>query len=349
MPKRTTARDAMLAAHIQYELDQYAPAQLAAATAEEVAALYAWLGQVRVVDLMQPPQLLAALRRNLVERPLAGELVDFLHENAVIALELIQDEQAPLDAFLPRQVYDRIVENLAAMQDARQELTRQIVHSSVYSRLIANVLYHGIKSFLVSEHGVARTIPGAAAFVRLGQNALNAAAPQLEKNVDKQLLTFINDNIQQLIGDSELFLNRTLDETLIRKVGEELWETAASKTLAELTSPLDKQSLGGWAATANDWWLHLRTTPLFDDILQAVVRSFFLRYGKQDVAGLLARLGLTQDVAAQELQALAAPLAQQALAGGYLEQRIRARLAPFYDAYFQPQTDSAGKAQGDKA
>jgi hypothetical protein len=116
-----------------------------------------------------------------------------------------------------------------------------------------------------------------------------------------------------------------------------------------LTSPLDKQSLGGWAATANDWWLHLRTTPLFDDILQAVVRSFFLRYGKQDVASLLARLGLTQDVAAQELQALAAPLAQQALAGGYLEQRIRARLAPFYDAYFQPQTDSAGKAQGDKA
>jgi hypothetical protein len=344
MPKRITARDAMLAAHIQYELAQYAPEQLAAAVRAEVTALYGWLSQVTVGQFVQPEPLLAALRRNLIERPLAGELVDFLQENAVIALELIQDEQAQLDAILPKPVYDRMVDNLAAMQAARQELTRQIVHSSVYSRLIANVLYHGIKSFLVSENGVTRTIPGAAAFVRLGQNALNAAAPQLEKNVDKQLLTFINDNIQQLIGDSELFLNRTLDETLIRKVGEEVWETAAGKTLAELTGAFDKQSLGGWAETASEWWLHLRTTPLLDDILQAVVRSFFLRYGKQDVAGLLARLGLTEDVVVQELQALAEPLAQQALAGGYLEQRIRARLEPFYEAYFQTQREQGGNA-----
>ncbi len=334
MPKRTPAHDAMLAAHIQYELDQLAPPQLAAALRGEIGALYAFLREMQVSDLIGQDQLHAFLRRNLLERPLPAEALDFLRENVMVALELAQDEQAPLETFVPRQVYDRVVENLAAMQSTRRMLTHQIVNSSIYSRLIANVLYHGIKSFLVSEHGVARTIPGAAAFVRLGQNALNAAAPQLEKNVDRQLLAFVNDNSRQLIADSETFLNRTLDEALIRRLGDEVWEAAAGEPLARLTAALDRRSVDGWAEAANDLWLHLRTTPLVDDILQAVVRSFFLRYGKRNVADLLDLLGLTEDTAAQELQTWIEPLAQSALASGYWEKRIRARLEPFYDRYF---------------
>lgn len=346
MPKHTPARDAMLAAHIQYELDQLAPAQLAAALRREMAALYAFLEEVQVSDLLGPDQLYAFLRRNVVERPLPAEVLAFLRENAVIALELVQDEQSPLTAVMPRQVYDRLVENLGAMQSTRQALTHQIVTSSIYSRLIANVLYHGIKSFLVSEHGVARTIPGAAAFVRLGQNALNAAAPQLEKNVDRQLIAFVNDNIQQLIADSETFLDCTVDEALIHKLGAEVWETAAGEPLAHLTAALDRRGVDGWAEAAHDLWLHLRTTPLVDDILQAVVRSFFLHYGKRNVAELLGLLGLAEDAVAPELQALIEPLAQAALASGYWEARIRARLEPFYDLYFGAHIIS--EALGDK-
>ena len=345
MPKRIPARDAMLAAHIQYELNQLTSPQLEAALRREIAALYAFLREVQVSDLVGSDQLHAFFRRNLLERPLPAEVLDFLRENVMVALELAQDEQAPLETLVPRQVYDRLVDNLAAMQSTRQTLTRQLVNSSIYSRLIANVLYHGIKSFLLSEHGVARTIPGAAAFVRLGQNALNAAAPQLEKNVDRQLLAFVNDNSQQLIADSETFLNRTVDEALIRKLGDEVWEAAAGEPLARLTAALDRRSVDGWAETANDLWLHLRTTPLVDDILQAVVRSFSLRYGKRTAADVLELLGLSEDTAAQELQALIGPLAQSALTSGYWEERVRARLEPFYDQYFGAQDTPSREAQ----
>lgn len=343
MPKRTPQRDAMLAAHIQYELEQYTPDRLAAVLRQEVAAFYTWLDEVPVSELVQPEQVLAFLRRNLVERPLPAEVVDFLRENALIALELVQDEQTPLGEIAPQAVYTRIVDNLAGMEEMRRELTHQIVNSSIYSRLIANVLYHGTKNFLLSEHGVARTIPGAAAFVRLGQNALNAAAPQLEKNVDRQLLTFIHDNIQQLIADSETFLNRTVDEALIRNVGAEVWENAAGQPLSKLTAAVDRRGAGDWAEIAHDLWLHLRTTPLVDDILQSVVRGFFLHYGRQRVGEVLARLGFSADAVAQELTVWAESPAQHALASGYLEGRIRARLEPFYDAYFGAQTAPGGK------
>ena len=83
-----------------------------------------------------------------------------------------------------------------------------------------------------------------------------------DRNVDKQLLTFINDNIQQLVADSETFLNRTLDAALIRKVGDELWETSAGESLGKLAAAADKQAADGWVDVGADLLRHLRKTCL---------------------------------------------------------------------------------------
>lgn len=338
MDMSSAARDAMLAAHIQYELERCTPSQLMPTVRQEISDLYSWLAQVQVRDVLPQDLLVAFLQRNVIARSLPDEVRSFLHENVLVALETIQDEQASLDTFVPKQIYDRMVENAAAMHRVRQRVIHQVVNSSIYSRLISNVLYHGLKSFLVSEHGVARTIPGATAFVRLGQNALNAAAPQLEKNVDKQLINFVADNIQVLVAESETFLDRTLDDAFIRKLGGEVWETTAGESLAEFSAAIDKQAVQALLETATDLALHLRTTELFGDILQAGVRGFYLRYGARSVADLLDLAGLSEEVAVREVTAMIGPLLQRARTAGFLEQRIRARLEPFYYAYFEPAT-----------
>lgn len=329
-----TKKDAMLAAHVEYELAQYAPARLPEIINEEVTALYAWLASLPVKDLLPPPVLTGFLQRNIVERPLPAEVTDFVRENLVVALEIIQEDQTRLHELLPKPLFDRIVRGIAKESDLRRQIIGQIVSSSVYSRLIANVLYHGIKSFLVTENGMARAIPGATSLLRLSQNALNATVPQMEKNVDKQLIAFIDENIQQTIADSEAFLNRSLDESVLQRVGNEVWESLGNETLARLTRALDKEALLAGSDVVQEVWEHLRTAPVVQDIIAAVVRSFYLRYGKQDVRTLLVLLGVDETVAQRELLALAAPLAAQALASGYLEARIHARLQPFYERYF---------------
>ena len=72
------AKDALLAAHVQYELQQYAPARLPAVIQNEVAALYAWLATVKVADVVHPQQLTAWLQRNVLARPLPPAAVDFV-------------------------------------------------------------------------------------------------------------------------------------------------------------------------------------------------------------------------------------------------------------------------------
>jgi hypothetical protein len=181
---------------------------------------------------------------------------------------------------------------------------------------------------------MARAIPGAASLLRFGQNAFNATAPKMERNIDKQLVAFIDENIQQTIADSEDFLNRSLDAALVQKLGDELWASLNTETLAHLTRSLDKHAVIAGSDVLQEAWQHLRTTAIAEDILHAVVRSYFLRYGKQDVRTLLDKLNLGEEVAQHELLALAAPLVAQALSSGYLEARIRAHLEPFYDQYF---------------
>ncbi len=328
------AKDVLLAAHIDYELQQYAPARLPAVIEEEVTALYTWLATVKVADVLPPPQLTAWLQRNVLQRPLPPEVIDFIQENLVVALELAQDDQTLVPTILPKGAYDRAVAAIGEMGELRRQIIHEIVRSSVYSRLVANVLYFGIKTFLVTDNGMARAIPGASSLLRLSQNALNATVPQVEKNVDKQLITFIDDNIQQTVAESEDFLDRTLDAELVRRMGDELWESLSDATVARLTRSLDKQAVAAGSDVVQEVWQHLRTTAVAEDVLHAVVRSFYLRYGKQNVRTLLEQLGLDETTAGQELLALAAPLVEQARGSGYLEQRIRARLAPFYEQYF---------------
>jgi hypothetical protein len=328
------AKDALLAAHVEFELQQYAPERLPAVVQDEVAALYAWLATVRVAEVVQPQQLTALLQRNVLARPLPPAVVDFVRENLFVALELVQDDQTQVQEILPKPAFDRAVAAISQLGEMRREIIHEIVSSSVYSRLVANVLYHGIKTFLVTDNGMARAIPGATSLLRLSQNALNATVPQVEKNVDKQLVAFIDDNIQQTVAESEDFLDRTLDAELVQRMGGELWESLRSTTLARLARTLDKDTVAAGSDVVQETWEHLRTTAIAEDIVQAVVRSFFLRYGKQDVRTLLELIGLGEATAIEELLALTAPLFEQARAGGHLEARIRARLAPFYDQYF---------------
>jgi len=328
------AKDALLTAHIEYELRQYAPERLPAVIQGELAALYAWLATSKVADLVQPQQLTAWLQRNMLERPLPPALLDFIHENLVVALELVQDDQTPVHEILPKPAFDRAVAAASQLGELRRQLIHELVSTTVYSRLVANVLYYGIKTFLVTENGMARAIPGATSLLRLSQSALTATVPQMEKNVDKQLVAFIDDNIQQTVAESEVFLNRALDADLVQRMGDEVWASLESTTLARLTRTLDKDSVGAGSNVVQEIWEHLRTTTVAQDIVGAVVRSFFLRYGKQDVRTLLGQLGLDEKTAAEELLALVAPAVEQARSSGYLETRIRARLTPFYDQYF---------------
>ena len=327
-------KDELLEAHVRFELERLRRERLPATLAEEVADVFAWLGRVRLAEVVSAAQAVDWIKRNVIERPLSPELVGEIRENVLFAYEFLRNDDARVAALLLRTLFDRLVDNVSGLEELRREITHQVISSSVYGVLISNVLYRGIKAFVLTENALAKNIPGASSLLRMGQNALNAGAPTLGKSIDKQLLAFISANVQETIRDSEAFLNTTLDASLMRTWGGEVWAANADKEMAQLADFMDAASLETMVQIAVEVWLHLRATPLFAELTEGLVRNFFRTHGEKDVRAWLAAMGITQAIVTQEVTRLAAPVVETALQSGFAEQRIRRRLDAFYTAYF---------------
>lgn len=325
--------DAMLESHVQYELKRLSRQHLKRTVKEEVGAVWDWLGEVRINAVLSEAQVLDAVRRNAIDMPISDEMRAYIRENVALVYDALRRDATPVEDILTREVFDDMVTIIIGLEDLRGEITHQIVSSSVYARLISNVLYHGIKNFLLTENVLARNIPGASSLVRLGKRSLNAASPKLEGGIDRQLIKFVNANIQDTIAESETFLNTALDPALMRKLGDEAWETNATTAVGDLAVYVDVDSLSAIVDVVEKFWLHYRETPLFTNLVAEVVRHFFARYGEQDARSFLESVGITQDVLLREASALITPWLEHARDSGYAERRLRARLGAFYAQY----------------
>lgn len=328
-----TETAAMLEAHVQFELARWRAETLPATIRAEMDALWGWLEEVRLALLLQPADILGWTQRVVQQAEIPDALLRTLEGCVQAAFRAALEEETHLGELLPRADYDQVVETLIGMQRLRHALTEQITSSPVYSMLVAHVLYQGIKSFTLTENTITRKIPGATSLLRFGQNALNSAAPNLEKGIDKQLIAFINANIHETIGESTRYLNSVMDDRTLWTMAEELWQKNAQRTVASVARTVDENSLVDATDSARRIWASLRQTPLFTHMAEAVVLRFFDMHGEKRVAALLAELGATRDVVEREALALAAPVVRAALEGGYLEQRIRSRLGEFYATY----------------
>lgn len=328
-----TSADAMLDAHVQFELQRWRGDQLTASLAEEVTALYSWWASVRLDDLLD----VAAVQDAAVQVVCRGEVADDVIESvaaAVVAAHLAgADHQESLADLVPREHYDRAAHTLAGLTQARAEVIAQVTTSEVYSRLMSHVLYQGIKNYVQSENLIAKKVPGAAALMRFGQNAVNAAAPTLEQSVDRQLTAFVNANISDTIRDSRAFLTTALDQQVLSDVAAEVWHSNADVTVADATRLLPAEAVAELVRAAFQVWLELRATPFVEAMVRQVVADFFAMQGQWAVADLLADAGLTEEIVTELAVAVVGPAVAVADSDGYLGERIRARLAPFYASY----------------
>lgn len=324
----------LLEAHVRFELNRWDDGGLAKATESEVAALAAWLGSLTLVQVATPEQVTDWIQRYAVEMPLTDELVQIIDEGVRGVYAALLQEEISLRELVPRTNYAQFIEAVLRMPDVRQTITAQVTSSSIYSGLVSHLLYRGIKSFVLKENVLARRVPGASSLLRLGQSAMSSSAPGLEKGIDKQLLAFINANIQETTRESYHYLQDVLDDANVWKAADEVWATRFGETVADNVGLLDGDSLDELVVAGRNVWLHLRQTPFFHRMTAVVVADFFARHGTQTVTATLADLGLRMDGVVAEVTAAVTPLLVRAREDGFLEQHIRGRLDAFYSAYF---------------
>jgi len=327
-----TDLDAMYEAHVQFELDRFSEPGLEAQLRGEVEALFAWLSQVSLAELARPETVVAVAMD--AARGLDGpDALALISDGATSVQHTLRESTETVEDVLSRDDAKAWATTLAGLDDARSALMDQVTTSSAYTRLVAHVVYHGIKSYLLKENVLAKRIPGASSLVRLGQRGLGAAAPGLEQNVDRQLIAFVDANIADTVRDSQRFLDEMLDEDLVSSMSDEAWAAAADRPIAAAADLVTEDELSRLTELAWQQWRQLRDTALLERVVAGVVDDYYADHGSTPVADLLAGVGVTAEYATGALLPLAGQAVEHAVTSGYVESRIRERLTAFYESY----------------
>jgi hypothetical protein len=208
-----------------------------------------------------------------------------------------------------------------------------VTTSKAYSRLVAHVVYQGVKSYVLTENALAKKIPGASSLVRLGQRGITAAAPSLEQNVDRQLIAFVDANIADTIRDSRRFIDSMMNPDTVATMAGDAWTGASDRPVASLADLLTDDELQTLSELAWRQWQSLSETDLVRQLIAEAVAGFFAAHGARPVSEVLADLGIDAEVVVQAVLPVALTGVQHAADSGYLEDRVRDRLAAFYESY----------------
>jgi hypothetical protein len=113
-------------------------------------------------------------------------------------------------------------------------------------------------------------------------------------------------------------------------MADEIWDEIAAKPLSVAVEIFTPQDLEDFVVLGYEFWLKFRKTRYFRAISTEVVDRLFVKYGDESVHSVVSDMGITEEMIAEELRSFLPPLIDHARRGGFLEQRIRARLEPFY-------------------
>jgi len=321
----------MLDAHVAFEAGRWHGENLAATVAEAVDAGFEHLDGVPLRDLLPPERVGAWLRHLVSTEPLTDELLAEVEWALRAAHESLVDETVPLADVLTEPAYRQVVDAVATQQAIRGELVAQVTSSAVYAQLISHVLYHGLKNYLLTENAVVRTLPGASSLLRMGQNAMRSANPNMEAGIDRRLIAFVTSNVAETVLDSHEFLETVLDEAVVGTVADEVWTTNGPRPVGEFAALVDDTGLAGMVATGREVWTAVRSSPVVGRVVDAVVEQFYRAHGDEPVTVLLVDLGVTPERAAAALVEVVTPgLTVAAGNGGMLEAYVRQRLEAFY-------------------
>jgi hypothetical protein len=324
----------LLEAQLQFELGRWSEAGSAATLRQEVAGVFELLAEVSLGELVTVEQAVGALER------LAGALSDPPEELAVAVQDAVRDgyrwlteEDGALSDLVPREEYEQLVGAASGATAIRREITRQATTSAVYSRLIAHVLYHGIKNYVLTENVVVRKVPGASSLLRMGQNAVRSASPNMGGNIDRALIAFVDSNVGETIRDSQEFLDGVLDDEMVRTLGDEIWATNAPRTIGELTGLLEPQALDELIVAVRAVAVRVVADPVLLELAGHLVEQFWGRHGERPLADLLADAGIDVEVVCGELDQFAPGVLSVLRDTGWLERRLRSRQAEFVAWY----------------
>jgi hypothetical protein len=330
MTKKTAGiAEELLNAHVAFLAEELSGPGLQALVEEEIDEALVNLRKLRVSDITTRSAVKSTLHALILQpawqdplRDLAESLVQALHGDAVhsrtAVADLVDDER-----------FQTLLELSVDMAPLRERVVREIISSPLYAAFAADLLYAGIKGYLL-ENVVARRIPGAQSMMKLGRAVLSKATPDLEATIEEGLKKYIIDAVQASTEGSIRFLLGDQAIRLFRRSANEVWQRARDTDLGQMRDAVTPEEVQTLAHTGYQLGATLRHSRWLRTLGDTAIDTFFELYESRPVAELLDQLGIHRDALVEETMRHAPKLMATLKKKKMLEPLLRRRLRGFY-------------------
>lgn len=318
--------------HVQFLLSRIQGAGLQDTIEREAAAIYGWGENVTLTQLLDVTKLKQHISRLVKTVPFTEELRNIVVKAVIAVVNSDLNHSANLQTLVPKKEYDKAISHYAQFEKVRMDVVRIILESPIYGELISDVLYHGIKDYVMTENPLVKNVPGVSSLMKFGAKSLNKAMPKLEDAAESAIKKFINANLRNSVDLSERILNNALSEDNIRTIADHFWGALSEKEFSRAQKYVEEEKVQDTAKLVEDFWHEIRETEYLHNMIHQVVDYVFEQFGERKLAELVSALGYDQAFITGELKLILPDLLGQEVIWQITEQRIRANLKDFYSS-----------------
>ncbi|MBI2382992.1 MAG: hypothetical protein HYV18_02845 [Gammaproteobacteria bacterium] len=320
---------ALLDAHVAYVIAQLEGPALHATIERNLDAILADARRLKLKAVVGAGLVKQTVREYAVHMRLGGAMPELVGD---IARKLYRHkalDRTTLAEALPDRMFEQFLDKALELKTLREALVRESVANPIYSSLIAELLYSGIRDY-VGRSRVADRIPGARAALRLGKNLVDRAKPELGAMLEENLKSYVRKNTQASMQASEAFLLRVFETDEFREVVLGLWADNKHRTLADLRDFAGSLDIEEFFVISYEYWQHLRGTHVFQEMVDAGIDAFYAKYGNSTLHAILDEVGVTREMMLADALRFAPPLVAALKKQKLLEPLIRRNLEGFY-------------------
>lgn len=331
MPKKKTdVAKALLEAHVRHIVDQLTGSDLPERLGAELDALLADAARLRIRDVVSAAMIKRTARRYAAEIELGGGLPELVADTARAVYAHKVHDRTALKDIVTHARYTEIVDKLLELKSLREKLVHEAATSPIYIAFASDLLYHGIKGYLVRSGELTRGIPGASSVMKLGRSVMNKASPGLEASLDENLKKYVARSVEVTARTSADFVLKHLNEDTLRDMAREIWDRIKFTPIGSLRDDVSSDDVEDLFVIGYEFWRELRRSEVYGKLIDAGIDVFFDTYGDTPLTGLLDELGIDRDIILSELLHYAPHVLKVLKRKKLLDGVVRRQLEGFY-------------------
>lgn len=317
----------LLDAHIAFTIEQLTGSGFQSLIEEHIDTALTDLKKLKLKDAVSAKQITSTALFYASEMEISPAIPELVGDIARRVYQHPGHDETRLEDLLEDQYFRDFARKISEMREARERIVHESIGNPMYSELIGDVLYHGIKNY-IGDNPLTKKIPGAQSMMKIGKGLIDKATPNLEAGLQK----YVNQNIKSSLRESERFLQKHLDDDALYNMLLDVWEKIKHQKISEFKRYVREDDIEDAFVIGFDFWRDLRQGEYYRGIIEAGVLFFFEKYGNSSLNEIMAEMGVDRDMIVRDVMLYVPGVLKALQKKKLLEPLLHRTLSPFYES-----------------